>query len=183
MICLLLFMIFLLRICHHHQLYPFSSKIIQGYVNRFQSVLWAATQLELQLPKWASVFEAKTPLAPLSRLRVDSKLCSTINKCLHSNALQYTWSNYAHYIHFRDVVVTFDWLHTAISSYWQRSLRPLFLVDFLCRFSVLERSTPYSLFSRTHIYLSQCLKNCWKQNFLTESVHNCMRLCGVVKMQ
>ena len=45
---------------------------------------------------------------------------------------------------FLDVVVTFDWLHTAISSYWQCPLRPLFLMDFLCRFSGLEWSTACS---------------------------------------
>ena len=52
-----------------------------------------------------------------------------------------------------------------------------------CRFFMLAQwpGTVYSLFSMAHLYLylHQCLKNCRRQILLTESVHNCMRLCGI----
>ena len=77
-----------------------------------------------------------------------------------------TWLNYAYRSpRSRDIVIC-DRLHMATSSYRWRLPRLLALVDFY----VLAQwpGTVCSLFLRTHLYPLQCLKNCWKQNCLTE---------------
>ena len=87
-----------------------------------------------------------------------TSVCTTVHRS--------TWLNYAYRSpHSRDVVIC-DRLHTAISSYRRRLLRPLALVDF---FMLAQwPGTVYNLFLRTHLYPLQCLRNCWKLNCLTE---------------
>ena len=137
--------------------------------DRLQSVMRAAARLVLRLPKWTSVSETmrnKFHWLPYPE-RVDFKLCSTIYKCLHNIAPQYLIELCIEYRspRSRDVVIC-DRLHTATSSYRRRLPRPLALVDF---FMLAQwPGTAYSLFLKTHLCPSQCLKNCWKQNCLTE---------------
>ena len=87
-----------------------------------------------------------------------TSVCTTVHRS--------TWSNYAYRSpHSRDVAIC-DRLHTVISSYRRRLLRPLALVDF---FMLAQwPGTVYNLFLRTHLYHLQCLQNCWKLNCLTE---------------
>ena len=139
----------------------------QYQYERLQSVLRAAARLVLRLPKWASVSRPCTRNSTGSLIQKwsssnyvapSTSVCTTVRRS--------TWLNYVYRSpRSRDVVIC-DRLHTATSSYRRRLLRPFPLVDF---FMLAQwPGTVYSLFLRTHLYSSQCLRNCWKQNCSTE---------------
>ena len=67
-------------------------------------------------------------------------------------------------------------LQSAVYGVQQRLPRPLVLVDLFMLFG--KPATIYILFSKTHHYHSERLKNWnWELDFSIEHVQHCMRLC------